>query len=119
MKYFSQREVRPRHNDSLAAERCWVPAVGTNRGESTALTLKYFLHLKYFQERVESLLEAFRPGRERERDKVRTRNMTYIHDSHWSSSYITALSLVESFRVLLRQLTYAIKNQLVASKAPY
>ena len=26
---------------------------------------------------------------------------TYIQDSHWSSSYITALSLVESFRVLL------------------
>ena len=43
----------------------------------------------------------------------------YILDSHWSSSYITALSLVESFRVMLRQLSYAIKNQLVASKAPY
>ena len=78
MKYFSQREVRPRHNDSLAAERCWVPAVGTNRGESTALTLKYFLHLEYFQERVESLLEAFRPGRERERDKVRLNIFKYF-----------------------------------------
>ena len=43
----------------------------------------------------------------------------YIQYSHWSSSYITALSLVESFIVLLRQLSYAIKNQLVASKAPY
>ena len=32
--------------------------------------------------------------------------------SHWSSSYITALSLVESFIVMLRQLSYAIKNQL-------
>ena len=39
-------------------------------------------------------------------------NRTYIQDSHWSSSYITALSLVESFIVLLRQLSYAIKNQL-------
>ena len=39
--------------------------------------------------------------------------------SHWSSSYITALLLAESFRVLLCQLSYAIKNQLVASKAPY
>ena len=35
-----------------------------------------------------------------------------IQDSHWLSSYITVL-------VLLRQLSYAIKNQLVASKAPY
>ena len=39
--------------------------------------------------------------------------------SHWSSSYITALSLVESFIVMLRQLSYAIKNQLKAPKAPY
>ena len=44
---------------------------------------------------------------------------TYIQYSHWSNSYITALSLVKSFIVLLRQLSYAIKNQLVASKAPY
>ena len=43
----------------------------------------------------------------------------YIQDSHWSSSYNAALLLVESFIVLLRQLSYAIKNQLVASKAPY
>ena len=50
---------------------------------------------------------------------VRLLSPTYIQDSHWSSSYITALSLVESFRVFLRQLSYAIKNQLVASKAPY
>ena len=28
------------------------------------------------------------------------------------------LSLIESFMVLLRQLSYAIKNQLIASKAP-
>ena len=39
--------------------------------------------------------------------------------SHWSSSYITALSLVESFEVMLRQLSYAIKNQLKAPKASY
>ena len=31
---------------------------------------------------------------------------------HWSSSDVTALSLVESFIVVLRQLSYAIKNQL-------
>ena len=35
--------------------------------------------------------------------------------SHWSSSYITALSLVESFIVLLRQHSYVIKNQLKAA----
>ena len=28
--------------------------------------------------------------------------------SHWSSSYITVLSLVESFIVMLRQLSYAL-----------
>ena len=39
--------------------------------------------------------------------------------SHWSSSFITALSLVGSFIVMLRQLSYAIKNQLKAPKAPY
>ena len=39
--------------------------------------------------------------------------------SHWSSSYITALSLVEILLVMLRQLSYAIKNQLKAAKAPY
>ena len=31
---------------------------------------------------------------------------------HWSSSDITALSLVESFIVMLRQISYDIKNQL-------
>ena len=46
------------------------------------LYLKYFLDLKYFQERVESLLEAFRPGRERERDKVRTRNISKYFSFH-------------------------------------
>ena len=34
-------------------------------------------------------------------------------------SYITALFLVGSFIVMLRQLSYAIKNQLKAPKAPY
>ena len=45
--------------------------------------------------------------------------------SHWLSSYITALSLVESVRVLkyfqsvaISRLFYAIKNQLKAPKAP-
>ena len=38
--------------------------------------------------------------------------------SHWSTSYITALSLVESFIVMLRQFSYAIKNQLKAPKTP-
>ena len=32
--------------------------------------------------------------------------------SHWSSSNKARLSLVESFRVLLRQQFYAIKNQI-------
>ena len=32
--------------------------------------------------------------------------------SHWSNSNGARLSLVESFRVLLRQQSYAIKNQL-------
>ena len=39
--------------------------------------------------------------------------------SHWSRNVEACLSLVESFIVLLRQLSYTIKNQLVASKAPY
>ena len=38
--------------------------------------------------------------------------------SHWSRNVEAWLSLVERFIVLLRQLSYAIKNQLVASKAP-
>ena len=51
----------------------------------------------------------------------------YIQDSHWSSSYITALSLVESFREdrwlpcterIYYRCTYAIKNQRGASKIP-
>ena len=37
---------------------------------------------------------------------------------HWSSCYITALSLVESFIVMLRQLSNAIKTQPSASKGP-
>ena len=39
--------------------------------------------------------------------------------SHWSSSFITALSLVESFIVMLRQLSYAKKNHLNAPKDSY
>ena len=39
--------------------------------------------------------------------------------SHWSRNVEALLSLVERFIVLLRQLYYTIKNQLVASKAPY
>ena len=42
----------------------------------------------------------------------------YIQDSHWSSSYIAGLSLVERFIVLLPQLSYAIKNQLGHPKPP-
>ena len=38
--------------------------------------------------------------------------------SHWSSSNEAWLSLVESFRVLLCQQSYALKNQLVAFKGP-
>ena len=34
--------------------------------------------------------------------------------SHWSRNVKARLSLVESFIVMLRQLSYAIKNQLVA-----
>ena len=39
--------------------------------------------------------------------------------SHWSRINEARLSLVESFIVLLASVSYAIKNQLVASKAPY
>ena len=31
--------------------------------------------------------------------------------SRWSSAYVSALSLVESFVVMLRQHSYAVKNQ--------
>ena len=44
---------------------------------------------------------------------------SHVLCSYWLSSYITALSLVENFIVMLRQLSYAIKNQLKAPKAPY
>ena len=37
---------------------------------------------------------------------------------HWSSSNEPRLSLVESFKVLLRQVSYAIKNQLGHPKPP-
>ena len=52
-------------------------------------------------------------------DQQRTRSAYTLLRSHWSSSYITALSLVENFLVMLRQPSYAIKNQLKAPKAPY
>ena len=56
-----------------------------------------------------------------------------IQPSHWSSSYNAALSLVQTVEifsctersyyrlslVMLRQQSYATKNQIVASKAPY
>ena len=45
-------------------------------------------------------------------------NISVLH-SHWSRNVEARLSLVERIIVLLRQLSYAIKNQLVASKAPY
>ena len=38
--------------------------------------------------------------------------------SHWSRNVEARLSLVESFIVLLRQLSYAIKNQLGHPKPP-
>ena len=41
------------------------------------------------------------------------------HSSEAAEDIYPGLSLFESFIVLLRQLSYAIKNQLVASKAPY
>ena len=46
---------------------------------------------------------------------VRGRVLRY----HWSSYNEARLSLVKRLRGLLSQKSYAIKNQLVASKAPY
>ena len=45
---------------------------------------------------------------------------TYIRvvHSHWSRNVEARLSLVESFIVMLRQLSYAIKNQLGHPKPP-
>ena len=51
-------------------------------------------------------------------DQATSRTRTTAGQSHWSSSFITVLSLVESFVVMLRRLSYAIKNQLKAPKAP-
>ena len=45
--------------------------------------------------------------------------MCYPHTSVTGFRQSSPLPLVESFRVLLRQQSYAIKNQLVASIAPY
>ena len=46
-----------------------------------------------------------------------TKQRLELLSSYWSSSYITALSLVESFMRLLRQLSYTIKNQFKTPKA--
>ena len=44
-------------------------------------------------------------------------NISLVH-SHWSRNVETWLSLVERIIVLLRQLSYAIKNQLGHPKPP-
>ena len=51
--------------------------------------------------------------------QVKTDNfpLSLVH-SHWSRNVEARLSLVESFIVLLRQLSYAIKNQLGHPKPP-
>ena len=48
-----------------------------------------------------------------EEDRVYLSSGRYLQDSHWSSSYITGLSLVQSFiySVDMPTLFYAIKNQ--------
>ena len=46
-----------------------------------------------------------------------TQYLSVLH-SHWSRNVEARLSLVESFIVLLRQLSYAIKNQLGHPKPP-
>ena len=45
-------------------------------------------------------------------------DISLLH-SHWSRNVEARLSLVKSFIMLLCQLSYAIKNQLKAPKAPY
>ena len=59
-----------------------------------------------------------RPGPDLLDTAGRTDQSSVLH-SHWSRNVEAWLSLVERIIVLLRQLSYAIKNQLVASKAPY
>ena len=49
---------------------------------------------------------------------VRNRISTSVLHSHWSRNVEARLSLVERFIVLLRQLSYAIKNQLGHPKPP-
>ena len=54
-------------------------------------------------------------------DQLWSVRSSLVH-SHWSRNVEASLSLIESlniFMVLLYQFSYAIKNQLVASKAPY
>ena len=47
-----------------------------------------------------------------------TSHQASVLHSHWSRKVEARLSLVESFIVLLRQLSYAIKNQLGHPKPP-
>ena len=72
--------------------------------------------MKFISERP--LINGIDPVRENvSRNQLRISDdkvvLSLVH-SHWSKNVEARLSLVESFIVLLRQLSYAIKNQLVA-----
>ena len=54
-----------------------------------------------------------------ERFRVSLGHKASVLHSHWSRIVESWLSLVKSFIVMLRQLSYAINNQLDASKVPY
>ena len=63
-------------------------------------------------------VKATRPTCDNSSQQV-TSLLTSVLHSHWLRNVEARLSLVERIIVMLRQLSYAIKNQLVASKAPY
>ena len=94
--------------------------------DSELQQLKELLGLEVDQETPSKPRHRARPnqGTEEKKDDLQVELSTAdIRDSlvhsHWSRNVEAWLSLVESFIVLLCQLSYAIKNQLVAFKSPY
>ena len=90
------------------------------RVDSTSLSrkpLKVFwlaVVLAGFTCSVSLILQSFRGWRE---SPISTSVEASVLHPHWSRSNEARLSLVQSFIVFLCQQSYAIKNQLVVSKA--
>ena len=76
----------------------------------------------FLQDRLSITVETLRPPCRKNKKRTKKRAVErfegrLVH-SHWSSSYITVLSLVESFIVLLAPAILCHKEPARASKAP-